>query len=64
MKKHICKDCTKRYLGCHDKCEEYQSIKNENANERRKIKNEYAINQIVKDLNFSTKNHNINKKYR
>lgn len=23
----VCKDCTKRYLGCHDRCIDYQSSK-------------------------------------
>ena len=29
--RHKCKGCKKRYPGCHDKCEEYQQIK-ENIN--------------------------------
>lgn len=24
-----CKDCTKRKVGCHDRCEEYQKFKKE-----------------------------------
>lgn len=27
MAKTVCKDCTKRHLGCHDRCEDYQSSK-------------------------------------
>lgn len=23
---HSCKDCKKRYLGCHDECESYQKF--------------------------------------
>lgn len=23
----VCKNCTKRYLGCHDKCSDYQTNK-------------------------------------
>ena len=26
MLKYPCKDCNKRYPGCHDKCEAYQDI--------------------------------------
>lgn len=25
--KNSCKDCTKRYLGCHDRCEVYQEYR-------------------------------------
>ncbi len=27
MAKAPCRDCTKRHLGCHDSCEEYQATK-------------------------------------
>ena len=26
MLKYQCKDCNKRYPGCHDKCEAYQDV--------------------------------------
>lgn len=29
MNYHGCKDCKKRYLGCHDKCDTYQNFKKE-----------------------------------
>ena len=37
-----CKDCTKRYPGCHDHCEQYQEDKA--LNEKRKH-DEYLKNQ-------------------
>lgn len=27
--KNECKDCDKRYIGCHDRCESYQKFKAE-----------------------------------
>ena len=35
MKKYPCKDCKERYLGCSDKCEKYQQVKEENFQERK-----------------------------
>lgn len=34
-----CKDCKKRYLGCHDSCEEYQDAKKENEEYKKIVKN-------------------------
>lgn len=33
-----CKDCTKRYSGCHDKCDEYQKQKKEHTESKAKAK--------------------------
>jgi hypothetical protein len=43
-----CKDCTKRYPGCQDHCESYQSAKaeNERIKAARKLETEYR-NYIV-----------------
>lgn len=43
-----CKDCTKRYLGCHDRCEDYQSIKKNKLDERAVI-----MRQMKKDSDYS-----------
>lgn len=32
-----CKDCTKRHVGCHDKCEEYANFKKE-LKEKKRVK--------------------------
>lgn len=55
MIKYTCKDCTKRYLGCHDKCEEYQKIKKENVESKRKMVNDFAIEKAVKNVNLTMK---------
>ena len=39
MLKAHCKDCTKRYPGCHDKCDDYQSCRKK-YNEAKKKKQE------------------------
>ena len=46
-----CKDCPKRYPGCHDKCPEYQEAKSKNdaareAEHARKQREAYTIDTI------------------
>lgn len=48
-----CKDCKERYVGCHDKCEEYQRFKKLNEEEKLKARLEsearyYACTTIEK----------------
>ena len=38
MKKHKCKGCPDRYLGCHDHCKTYQDIQAENKKEKAAMK--------------------------
>lgn len=41
---YCCKDCTKRYLGCHDKCEEYQRQSKEHKERKEKVAKEMGLN--------------------
>ena len=52
MAKAPCRDCTKRHLGCHDKCDDYQATKPK-------------YNQIVDEakLYLSDKRHKFKKDY-
>ena len=50
-----CKECAKRYLGCHDHCEEYQAARAEyenikNAAHANEELNRYISEQITKTL--------------
>lgn len=38
-----CKGCTKRELGCHDRCEEYQTFKKEYAEVKEMIRKNQGI---------------------
>lgn len=44
MKPCPCKECTKRYSGCHSKCKEYKEWSEELAEERKqsRVNGEYA----------------------
>lgn len=42
-----CKNCEKRYLGCHDKCEEYQIAKAASQEQSRKIREEHNNNATL-----------------
>ena len=59
-----CKDCTKRAIGCHGRCEKYNSEKDEHAKLRKKAKLEreydsFAItHSIMKHCNFMRKHGN------
>lgn len=55
MKNYTCKNCTERYLGCHDKCEEYQKIKKENVETKRKMVTDFSIQKAVKSVNLTMK---------
>ena len=48
-----CKNCTERYLGCHDRCEKYQAVKAKIAarrNEEEKCKgaDDHTIGHMTK----------------
>lgn len=55
MKNYTCKNCTKRYLGCHDKCEEYQKIKKQNTDAKRKMVSDFSIQKAVNNVNLTMK---------
>lgn len=38
-----CKDCTKRYLGCHSECEEYADYKTVRAKQNEQLKKDRAV---------------------
>ena len=44
---HNCKNCTERYLGCHDHCESYQKYRQtrNEINDRRVREQELATNE-------------------
>lgn len=42
--KTCCKDCAKRYLGCHASCDDYKAFK---AERERALKNRDAINDTI-----------------
>ena len=47
-----CKDCTKRELGCHDRCPEYAQFKVEleEINEKRKNETRFSNNPRIEKL--------------
>jgi len=44
-----CKDCEKRYVGCHGDCLEYKEWSSENERLKQKYKNERDVNRMVTD---------------
>ena len=58
-----CKDCKKRYLGCHPACKEYNDFVRENA-ENRRIRQLHAANQIEVEKSFRKLSTEINWKKR
>ena len=42
-----CKDCTKRYVGCHAECEEYKDFVTRNE----KIKQQRKVDAIISSSN-------------
>ena len=47
--KFSCKDCTERYLGCHDSCESYLATKKHNEVEKAKFNNYLSKQYLVDD---------------
>lgn len=43
----VCKDCPKRYQGCHDKCEWYKAELNALHKEKQQIRSENAAGYIA-----------------
>lgn len=58
-----CQNCTKRYVGCHSKCEDYKQYKIENekkkkyVNDSRETANQIAYN-LKKGSTYYCKNKN------
>jgi len=53
MNQTCCKDCVKRYLGCHGSCEEYKQFKHqrEKANKKyREVNNSIEWNGYTKAM--------------
>jgi len=49
---NTCKDCTKRYPGCHDKCDSYKKFKDEIAliRSKRTMENEkYYMDKMARE---------------
>lgn len=58
-----CKDCTKRYVGCHSKCKDYKQFKIENEKKRKYInESRDATNQIAYSFKKSSTYYCKNKK--
>lgn len=51
-----CKNCDKRYIGCHSECEDYQNYKNELEDMKAKIRkakrNDSEMRDYVKKRNI------------
>lgn len=41
-----CKDCDKRYLGCHDRCVTYQKEKEEYHKERKALQRDLEASRV------------------
>lgn len=51
-----CKDCTKRYPGCHDKCEAYQTSVREHRERKSHIENAKRVDmEWVKHIKENNK---------
>lgn len=48
-----CKDCTKRYVGCHAECIDYKKFQESLKSERKERKN----NAIFKSVRYGKKNY-------
>lgn len=55
-----CKDCTKRELGCHDRCPEYTQFKLEleEINEKRRNDTRFSNNPRIEKLVRAKRRHN------
>lgn len=49
-----CKDCTERYLACHDKCDKYKEYRQRYDAEQARIKKEKALKTIINNLNYGS----------
>jgi hypothetical protein len=47
-----CKDCTKRYLGCHDKCQPYQDYKRNNRKAKIVEENKQTYKGEIEDYQY------------
>lgn len=45
----VCKDCTDRYLGCHDQCEKFQDAKHKVQEEKEKLLNAMKKDAVYAD---------------
>lgn len=52
-----CKDCEKRYLGCHDHCEEYKKFKEDWDACRTTIRKERKLNNDYNGLKYRQNRH-------
>lgn len=58
-----CKDCTERYLGCHDHCERYRETKAEYERSKAQIKNGMEYRRYVVSRSFKRRDDDaLNKK--
>ena len=48
---HCCKNCTKRFVGCHSKCEDYAKAKIDYEKQKEFIKKNRAVKIIKSDFN-------------
>lgn len=48
-----CKDCKDRYLGCHDKCQSYLSIKNKRDKAISDYKKQKHKEQIITETSMA-----------
>lgn len=49
-KKSACKDCEKRYIGCHATCEDYLSFKKEREEILAKMHEETSYKSLIHDM--------------
>lgn len=56
-----CKDCQKRYVGCHSECEEYQAFRKDYEEQKEKRKQEKLL--PIKSANQVRKIERYQKRY-
>ena len=59
-----CKGCTKRYLGCHDHCEKYQSELAEVLEAKRKMREEKIKDYPMMKIRIDSQTRALKKKAR
>lgn len=57
----VCKDCTRRRLGCHGNCEDYIKEKSEHEKEREYIRSRKAVDKYINDRRHRITNEQLKK---
>lgn len=54
MKDYSCKNCEKRFVGCHATCETYNQVKKKREEQAKIIRKEKYIDCMVDSYNYAT----------